>query len=161
MCHDYSEKWSFCYAINVAINAMNKPLNHQDENQRFSLVLGGPLYQLYLRTRLVRPPLELCRRRVIIICGLAWLPLLVLAMIGGTAFRGVKVPFIFDIDAHTRFIGSLALLIAAELSVHKLIQLIINEFIERNIIALEDRPTFNKIIKSAIRLRNSVGIELL
>ncbi len=31
----------------------------------FSLVLGGPLYQLYLRTRLARPPLELLVRRML------------------------------------------------------------------------------------------------
>src|SRR5260370_17953936 len=33
----------------------------------FSLVLGGPLYQLYLRTRLARPPLELLVRRMLAI----------------------------------------------------------------------------------------------
>ena len=31
----------------------------------FSLVLGGPLYQLYLRSRLARPPLDLATRRTI------------------------------------------------------------------------------------------------
>src|SRR5262245_8051715 len=31
----------------------------------FSIVLGGPLYQLYIRTRLARPPLELLIRRVL------------------------------------------------------------------------------------------------
>jgi len=29
----------------------------------FSLVLGGPLYQLFLRTRMARPPLDLFLHR--------------------------------------------------------------------------------------------------
>jgi hypothetical protein len=35
------------------------------ETPDFSLVLGGPLYQLYLRTRMMRPPLDLLRRRIV------------------------------------------------------------------------------------------------
>src|SRR5260370_12406932 len=49
----------------------------------FSLVLGGPLYQLYLRTRLARPPLELLVRRMLAIPLICWLPLLVLAGLAG------------------------------------------------------------------------------
>ena len=139
---------------------MNKSPNSQTQPQDFSLVLGGPLYQLYLRTRLAKPPLNLCKRRIIAICGLAWLPLLLLTLMGGTAFSGVKVPFLFDIDSHTRFLGSLALLIAAELVVHALIRLVIAEFTERDIVALNDRPKFHEIIASALRLRNSVVIEV-
>ena len=30
-----------------------------------SLVLGGPLYQLFLRSGLLKPPLDLLRRRVL------------------------------------------------------------------------------------------------
>ena len=32
------------------------------DTENFSLVLGGPLYQLYLRTRLAKPPLDLLLR---------------------------------------------------------------------------------------------------
>ena len=49
----------------------------------FSLVVGGPLYQLFLRTRLVRPPLELVHRRMLVIPLLAWLPLLALSLAEG------------------------------------------------------------------------------
>jgi len=41
-----------------------KPVN-ADEKEDFFLVLGGPLYQLLLRTQLVRPPLDLVYRRVL------------------------------------------------------------------------------------------------
>ena len=47
-----------------------------DEPADFSLVLGGPLYQFYLRTGLVKPPLNLYKRRIVGISQFAWLPLL-------------------------------------------------------------------------------------
>jgi len=58
------------------------------DSEEFSLVLGGPLYQLLLRTRLARPPLDLVNRRVVAITLVAWLPLLVLSALEGRAFGG-------------------------------------------------------------------------
>jgi len=51
----------------------------------FSLVLGGPLFQILVRSRLASPDLELVKRRMVVISLFAWLPLLVLSLIGGTA----------------------------------------------------------------------------
>ena len=48
----------------------------------FSLVLGGPLYQLFLRTRLIRPPLDLLYRRVVASLLVTLLPLAVLTALG-------------------------------------------------------------------------------
>ena len=45
----------------------------------FSLVLGGPLFQLYRRAHLSGDALELLRRRILVITLFAWLPLLLLA----------------------------------------------------------------------------------
>jgi hypothetical protein len=49
------------------------------EPQDFSLVLGGPLYQLMRRAHITDDALELVRRRTVIIALLAWLPLLALS----------------------------------------------------------------------------------
>jgi hypothetical protein len=57
--------------------------NNLDEHADFSLALGGPLFQLYRRPYLSGDALELVRRRVVVIMAIAWLPLLVLSMIGG------------------------------------------------------------------------------
>lgn len=135
-------------------NQLNQPPN-------FSLVLGGPLYRFYLRTHLAKPPLDLYPRRIIIITLFVWLPLLLLVVIGGVAFSGVKVPFIFDIETQTRFLGSLVLLIAAELIVHQRIQLMVSQFSNDEIIAPENRVQFNNIIASAIRLRSSIIVEVI
>jgi len=48
----------------------------QREPPDFSLVLGGPLYQLLRRAHLTDDALMLARRRVVVISLVAWLPLL-------------------------------------------------------------------------------------
>jgi len=63
-----------------------------DSSRDFSMVLGGPLYQLLLRLRVVREPLDLLTRRIIVIALVAWVPLLFLSVAGGRAWSGVKVP---------------------------------------------------------------------
>jgi len=52
----------------------------------FSLVLGGPLYQLFRRTSLAGDALQLLHRRIIALVLLAWGPLLVLSVAEGTAW---------------------------------------------------------------------------
>ena len=126
----------------------------------FSAVLGGPLYQLLLRLRIAKPPLDLVRRRIIVISLLAWLPLLPLAAVSGRLIGGVKVPLIYDIEAHARFLLALPLLIVAELLVHMRSRPIAQQFLERNIIPPHERPKFNEIIASCMRLRNSVVAEV-
>jgi len=140
---------------------MGQPRSFLDEPADFSLVLGGPLYQLYLRTRLATPTLDLLRRRIIGISLIAWLPLLLLTAFAGRVVSGMAVPFLFDLDAHARFLGSLPLMITAEIIVHERIRFIVRQFLERDVIAPEDRLRFERIIASAMRVRNSVLAEVL
>jgi hypothetical protein len=127
----------------------------------FSLVLGGPLYQMYLRSRLVRAPLDLIERRVAAVIIVTWFPLLGLTLAGGHALSGVTVPFLFDLDVHIRFLLALPLLIGAELLVHQRLPVTVRQFIPRGIIAPEDRPQFDGIIAATMRLRNSAAIEIV
>jgi hypothetical protein len=127
----------------------------------FSLVLGGPLYQLYLRTRLAKPPIDLVRRRIIALSLIRWLPPLLLTLFAGTALGGVKVPFLLDIGAHVRFLCALPLLIVAELIVQRRIPGIIRRFFDRNIIASGDRSRLEELFRSVMRLRNSALIEIV
>lgn len=126
----------------------------------FSLVLGGPLYQLLVRSHLSTPALEHLTRRIVIISLFAWLPLLILSLIDGTAWRGAALPFLFDIEMQVRFLVALPLFIGAELLVHQRLRLVVGQFVERDIIAEAVLPRFREIIASAMRLRNSVAIEL-
>ena len=127
----------------------------------FSLVLGGPLFQLFRRAHLSGDALDLARRRILLIASLAWLPLLVLSLVGGHAVGGgIKIPFLYDIEAHVRFLVALPILIAAELVVHSRLRPAVNRFVERRIIVDEDLPKFNAAIESAMRVRNSLPLEV-
>jgi hypothetical protein len=127
----------------------------------FSLILGGPLYQLFLKTRLARPPLELLHRRMLILPALAWLPLLALTLFEGHALGGVGVPFLHDIETYVRFLVAMPLLILAEPVVHSWTREIVWQFRERGIVPPESMPRFQAAIDSAMRLRNSMAAELL
>lgn len=132
-----------------------------DDPPDFSLVLGGPLFQLYRRARLSGEALELARRRVLVIATVAWLPLLVLSLIGGHALGGsIKVPFLYDIEAHVRFLIALPILVAAELIVHSRIRPTVKRFVEQRIIVPEDMPRFHAAVDSAMRVRNSLLVEV-
>ncbi|HZI55356.1 MAG TPA: hypothetical protein VFF39_01205, partial [Verrucomicrobiae bacterium] len=141
------------------------PANPESSRRRddpdFSLVLGGPLYQLYLRTKLARPPLELAIRRVVGIPLICWLPLLLLAAFAGRLISGVSIPFLLDVEVHIKFLVALPMLIAAEVVVDQRLSRIVAQFNERGIIAREDQSHFDGMIASAMRLRNSVIIEIL
>jgi hypothetical protein len=126
----------------------------------FSLVLGGPLYQLLIRVGLIRPSLDRISWRLLIIVGLAWLPLAVLTLLEGRFSSGVRVPFIEDYDAQARLLAVLPLLIAAEVLMHRKTRGMIQQFLERQIVTPEDRSRFDVLLASTMRLRNSVAIEL-
>lgn len=127
----------------------------------FSLVLGGPLFQLFRRTHLSGDALELLGRRTLAITMFAWLPLLLLSVIEGHAVGGsINIPFLRDIEAHVRFLIALPVLLGAELVVHVRMGSVVRRFVERNIIEVEDRPKFDAAIKAALRVRNSLAVEM-
>jgi hypothetical protein len=133
-----------------------------EEPYDFSLVLGGPFYQIYRWARLSGSALELLPRRVLVICLFVWLPLLALSLLEGHAWgRAVQVPFLLDVHAHARFLVALPLFIVAELIVHQRMRLLVRQFIERALVPEAARPEFEAAVGSAMRLRNSVVAELL
>jgi len=132
------------------------------ESQDFSLVLGGPLFQLLRRAHLSDDALMLARQRIIVISLLAWLPLLVLSALEGQALGGgATVPFLLDVEVHVRFLVALPLLIAAELVVHQRMRTVVKVFVGRRLIPENAMTRFDAAIASAFRLRNSVLAEVL
>jgi len=128
----------------------------------FSLVLGGPLFQLLRRAHLSDDALMLVRQRIIALSLFAWLPLLVLSALAGQALGGrAAVPFLLDVEVHLRFLVALPLLIVAELVVHRRMRFVVKQFLERQVIPESGRTRFDAAIASALRLRNSVLAEVL
>jgi len=126
----------------------------------FSLVLGGPLFQLFRRAHLEGDHLELLYRWLLVITLVAWLPLLLLATLGSSAGNATRLSFFHDIEVHVRFLIALPVLIAAEVIVHSRLRLVVRRFVERRIVLPQDLPRFQQAIQSAIKLRNSIPLEV-
>ena len=126
-----------------------------------SLVLGGPLYQMLRRVHLADDALMLLRQRIVVITLVTWLPLLALAALEGHLRGGGALPFLLDVEVHTRFLVALPLLIIAELVVHRRMRPLLKQFLERKLIPESAMPRFEAAIAAAFRLRNSVLAELL
>ena len=134
--------------------------NFVEEQHDFSLVLGGPIFQLFQRTHLEGNHLELLRRRIVIITVFVWLPLLLLSAFTSPAGGAARLSFLRDVEVHARFLVALPVLIGAELLVHLRIRPVVRRFVERRIVLPQDLPRFESAIQSAIRLRNSIPVEL-
>ena len=105
------------------------------EPKELSLVLGGPLYQFWRRTRLCGDALQLLHRRIVVFTGLAWVPLLVLSVVEGRAWGdGVTLPFLYDVESHARLLLAVPLLILAELVLHRRMSPVVPQFVRRGII---------------------------
>jgi len=127
----------------------------------FSLVQGGPLFQLLVNGRLSTNQLECLKRRIIFFAAFTWLPLLLLSAISGQALdSGLKISFLYDLETHVRFLLALPLLLLAEWVIHRRMLPLVQQFVGRGIIRAETRSSFEDCIVSALSLRNSVLIEI-
>jgi hypothetical protein len=131
------------------------------EIESFSLVLGGPLYQLLRKAHLEAESVEFhLLRRVVAFVLVTWLPLLVLTIVGGTWITGVDVPFIADVETHVRFLLVVPLFVLAELVVHRRMRVIVVQFVDRGLVPEAALARFHAALASAVRWRNSIPAEL-
>lgn len=131
-----------------------------EETPDFSLILGGPVYQMLRRAHLAGPTLELQKRRVLLVIAITWLPLLFLSAITGHLLGGQGLPFLRDIETHVRFLIALPVLVITELVVHERIPPALTLFLKRGVVTAEDTLKFQAAIRAAMTVRNSVPLEL-
>jgi hypothetical protein len=126
----------------------------------FSLVFGGPLYQMLGRAHLTGPTLALLRRQVVLGVLVCWVPLVILSLAQAHFLSGAKLSFFRDIETHVRFLVSLPALILAEMLVHDRIWPVVKRLVERRVVTPEELPKFYAAINSAMRMRNSAIVEI-
>jgi len=135
---------------------------HSAREANFSLVLGGPLFNLFRRTYLSGEALEYTPRRILVTSAIAWMPLLVLSLLAGHALPGsTPIAFFPDIETHVRFLVALPILIGAERFVHGRLLPLVRQFIERHIVVDAEIRKFDEAVASTVRLRNSVLAEVI
>ncbi len=125
-----------------------------------SQALGGPLYRMLSRSPLGGSVPQLLRRQAAICVLVCWVPLAALSLVQGHFLGGIKLSFLRDIETHARFLVSLPVLIMAEMVVYERIRPIIKHFVQRKLVIPDDLPTFNTAVNSALRIHNSVVVEI-
>src|SRR5688572_19277736 len=128
-------------------------MSSASENVRdFSLVVGGPLFQLLRRLDLSGSGFELLRRRIVAIVLVTWVPLLILSVAEGLAWgNAVRVPFLFDVDVNVRFLVALPVLIAAELLLYQRTRVVVEQFVSQGLVPAI-RTGFDAAVANALRL---------
>ena len=124
--------------------------------RNFSIVMGGPVYDLLLRSGIVRTGLPNLVRRIVAFVAVTWLPLLLLSLKDGIAFgHQVKVPLLYDFSIYGRFFLGLPLLLYAEMVIDPAIRLALQEFLDARIVPDEELPKFEAILRRTQALRDS------
>ncbi len=132
------------------------------EPYAFSLMVGGPTYRLWQRTRVAGERLELAQRRVALFILFSWVPLLFLSLAQGLAWPGsVELPFLQDAELHIRFLLAGPLLLIAEVVAHGRMRNVAAQFLSRDLIPDAARADFDAAVASAMRLRDSSVAEWL
>jgi hypothetical protein len=125
------------------------------------IALGGPLYQFFKFTRLLRPPFGRTGRRIAVMVVVTWVPLLVLSILHHTAVSGVSLPFLQDFQVHARFLIALPMFLLADLAAYTFLTPQAGIFISRGLIRDEDRPRYDAALKSTWWLRDWFLPELI
>jgi len=129
---------------------------------RLLLMEGGPLYRIQKAVGLGRERARITIKIATYLPLLTWVPLLVLSAIQGTAWgSSVRMTFLGDFGAYTRFLLAIPLLLAAETVVGPLIADAAEHFIISGVVGPKDYRAFDSAVEKALRLRDSVLAELI
>src|SRR5262245_7311166 len=122
--------------MNDANDRTRQQQGSMQDSPDFSLVLGGPLFQLLRKAHLSDDVNGLLRRRILFIPAFAWLPLLICYLVESrfSPPTNVAVTFLKDIETHSRYLIALPLLIYAELLVNSRMRPMVRQFQERKIV---------------------------
>jgi hypothetical protein len=99
-------------------------------------------------------------RRLIAFLLISWLSLALLSTVGPWVGGLGLLSFFRDVEVQVRLLVALPVLIVAELIVHLRVRPVVRTFVERHIVLPRDIPRFHDAIESAVRLRNSIPVEL-
>lgn len=127
----------------------------------FSIVVGGPVYDFFLRMGLFRLGLPNLLRRIVALVALTWVPLLFLSLKDGIALgHRVRIPLLYDLSIYGRFLLGLPLLVLAEAVIDPAIRSSVRGFVEGGLIQADGMQEFRAVLDRVQRLRDSAIPEL-
>ncbi|HEV3114409.1 MAG TPA: hypothetical protein VGY99_28310 [Candidatus Binataceae bacterium] len=137
-------------------------VDRAEPNLAFSLTEGGPGSAFMKRLHLVHPELGTgSPRTALVLMGLTWLPLFILCLLEGLVFSGAKIPFFYDIAAHTRFLLAVPVLVLADIPVGARLRQVVRHFVAAHLIREDELVKFGETILEALRFRDSHVAEMI
>lgn len=128
----------------------------------FSLVIGGPFYNLLRRVGLGLRTLPNIRRRAAIFAAITWIPLVALSLAQGVGFgKQVQIPLLSDFAIYARFLICLPLLILAEAFIDPALNRAVGNFVNSGLIQEAEMSDFQSALERTVCLRNSAIPELV
>ncbi len=117
---------------------------------------GGPGNALMKRLRMIRPEFgAVSARTAIILSVVTWLPLLALSVVEGLAVGGAKIPFLYDIAAHARFLVAVPILVLAEVPIGQRLRGVTRHFLDAELVRDDDQKRFAGYIVDTVRFHDS------
>ena len=130
--------------------------------ENFSLIRGGPLHWLFVRTGLAGTDRDRVTNRTLLAVGLTWLPLLVLSFLQRLAYGpDITIPFLRDFAVNVRFLIALPILIMAESGIDRHWRNLVLQFLRSGLVDEKQLPSFEAVIKKITSLRDRVLPEAL
>jgi hypothetical protein len=132
-----------------------------DQFPELSLMEGGPGDALMKRLRLIRPEFGAASARTAIrLAALTWLPLLVVSSIEGLALGGARIPFLYDLAAHARFLVAVPILVLVEIPIGRRLRKVAKRFLDAGLVRDEDRKRFASCVVDTVWFRDWRPAEL-
>jgi hypothetical protein len=128
----------------------------------FSITKGGPLHWLLVRLGHAGDERRLVFRRALGTVLITWLPLLLLSLLQGLAWRGqIKIPFLRDLAVNVRLLVAVPILILAESRIDRRWRALVLEFLRSELVNEKTLPSFEAVLERTTRWRDRVLPEVL
>jgi len=136
-------------------------MNDTQPELPISLIRGGTLYWVQEKAQLIQPNQWNLGRRLPFAIAIAWLPLLVLAVIHSGSGRSGLGALLSDYRVYARVFIGIPLLLLGQITMESRFRQMSQHFLDANLIRIKDLPTFRKAMEKARRLRDAKLPEIL
>ncbi|NVJ23240.1 MULTISPECIES: hypothetical protein [Myxococcus] len=124
----------------------------------FSLVRGGPLFELERGLHLIGPPRFKAWRAALCFTLVSWAPLALLTLLQGA---GAMRLFLADYQVHAMLLLSLPVLVAAEPYIDSRVGAAARQFLRAALVEEKDRASYEAMARGLTRWRDAPLVELL
>lgn len=132
--------------------------SRDEDGERFSLVRDDVFYRIQQKIGLIPPGGGGFLRRAVLYAMVAWLPLVIVAWLAGTAIDplGGAEPLLGHIGIHVRCLVAIPLLVVAEGVAQQNIPKGVREFKRSGLVSGDLSARFDQVLADMLRLRNQV-----